>query len=77
MSSTSCFVQCGKNILLFKSTENYSSVNSLGQDEIMKKLVQLGVFDNIPKMDMAESLDKTFNLFTLISEALLRCKKEF
>lgn len=71
------FLRISKNILLFKGIENHTSVNNLNQDEIMEKLVRLGMFNNIPGKSATESLDEIFNLFSLISEALLKCKKEF
>ena len=71
------FLRISKSILLFKKVDNHSSVNSLNKDEIFKKLITIGVFDLLPDINNVKSIDEYFNLFYILSEALIKCKKEF
>lgn len=66
-----------KNILLFKGVDNHNSVNKLDQNELFHKLFKLGGIKIMPKLDRINTLHDYFNLFCIVSDALIKCKIEF
>ncbi len=71
------FLRISKNILLFKGVEDHTSVNNLSPIDIFKKLVNIKMFDYLPELDNIKNSEQYFSLFSLISEALIICKKDF
>lgn len=71
------FLRISKNILLFKGVDSHTSVNKLSDGDVMKKLYNLGMFSSVPNLENIVDADEYCGLFDLISDALIRCKKEF
>ncbi len=71
------FLRISKSILLFKGVCDHSSVNNMADSEIMGNLFDLGIFSVLPNLEEARTLEEYFNLFDIISDALIKCKKEF
>lgn len=71
------FLRISRNILLFSGTDNHSSVNNISQNEIIQKLVNVGMFDTLPNVDNVKTIDEYFNLFDIISKVLIKCKQKF
>jgi len=71
------FLRICKSILLFCGRHDHSSVNKMTQVEILEDLVAMRVFDTLPDIESIENKNDLFNLFSIISDALMKCKKEF
>jgi hypothetical protein len=71
------FLRISKSILILQNKEKDSSLSELNQNEINQKLFESGIFNILPNMDAIETADEYFNLFNMISKALIKCKKNF
>ena len=71
------FLRISKNILLFKGVCDHSSVNNMTDSEIMENLFDLGAFSVLPNLKEVRTLEEYLSLFDIISDALIKCKKEF
>lgn len=71
------FLRISRNILLFKRVGDHSFVYNLNQTEVFKKLIELNMLNVTPNIEEINNLDELFSLFGVLSEALIKCKKEF
>lgn len=70
------FWRISRNILLFKGGYDHSSVNRLNKKEVLRRLHSLKLYHITPKIDSKTEVNKLFNYFSLISDAIIQCRKD-
>lgn len=71
-------LRISRSILILQGLENDLSASKLQQDEINQKLIEIGMLDSSLSFDKAKTLDERFEFFdSIISKALIKCKKDF
>lgn len=70
------FWRISRNILLFRGGYDHSSVNKLNKKEVLRRLNSLKLYNTIPKIDSKTETNELFNYFSLISDAIIKCRED-